>query len=278
MPDILAFSSFLQYRLCNEGRHEVSAVDAAAWLDRAGLLTDSATRPGLPLRRILRKLRDEGELDLIAGAWQDGGRWWRIASLEQSVSPSRDAEPRRSRARAALTPPKGLPESVVTVEDARAGGFRGFMAVGEILEKGLPPSDAWLNRSGVYLVCAPPGFRPEFIVPDKALDNVTRPKSVEILEKEWVDGVEVLYIGAAGVGRNSRATLRKRLNQMLRHAQGRATNHVGGQILWQLRGFEKLLICWHATEPPPAPRNLESSLLHAFERSRGNCPFANLTG
>ena len=49
----------------------VAAVDAAAELDRLGLLSDSSQRPGLPLRKLLRAGR-------IQHAYQEAGRWWYI--------------------------------------------------------------------------------------------------------------------------------------------------------------------------------------------------------
>jgi excisionase family DNA binding protein len=49
-----AINGFLQGRLRDLGRPEVSALEAACWLDDAGLLRDSETRPGLPLRNLLR--------------------------------------------------------------------------------------------------------------------------------------------------------------------------------------------------------------------------------
>lgn len=47
------------------------AVEAAAWLDEAGLLADSSIRPGLPLRRLLREHR-------ILGQRQEANRRWYI--------------------------------------------------------------------------------------------------------------------------------------------------------------------------------------------------------
>lgn len=58
---------------------EVTAVEAAAELDRLGLLRDSSSRPGLPLRRLLRGGR-------IGHARQEGGRWWLAADSNASVS------------------------------------------------------------------------------------------------------------------------------------------------------------------------------------------------
>jgi TDG/mug DNA glycosylase family protein len=45
---------FLQAELVRRRLGEVTAVKAAAWLDEALLLPDSASRPGLPLRKLLR--------------------------------------------------------------------------------------------------------------------------------------------------------------------------------------------------------------------------------
>jgi hypothetical protein len=39
---------------------EVRAIDAARWLDAAGMLADSDHRPGLPLRELLRAGLIEG--------------------------------------------------------------------------------------------------------------------------------------------------------------------------------------------------------------------------
>ena len=66
-------NAHLQSRLRKESRDEVAAVEAAIWLDEAGLLSDSRARPGLPLRRLLRD-------GVITGQEQRpnvrNGRWW----------------------------------------------------------------------------------------------------------------------------------------------------------------------------------------------------------
>ena len=66
-------NAHLQSRLRKESRDEVAAVEAATWLDKAGLLPDSRARPGLPLRRLLRD-------GVITGQEQRPnvrhGRWW----------------------------------------------------------------------------------------------------------------------------------------------------------------------------------------------------------
>ena len=47
-------SNFLQEQLAERSMPEVTAIEAAGWLDQAGLLADDAHRPGRPLRDRLR--------------------------------------------------------------------------------------------------------------------------------------------------------------------------------------------------------------------------------
>jgi hypothetical protein len=61
----------VQVIACSRPDREVTAVEAAQELDRLGLLNDSPTRRGKPLRDLLRA-------GGIAHARQDGGRWWFI--------------------------------------------------------------------------------------------------------------------------------------------------------------------------------------------------------
>ena len=71
--DRIDISAFLQNQLNRRARDEVPAVEAAHWLDKANLLKDSHSRPGLPLRKHLRAGH-------IAGAEQRPpqpyGRWF----------------------------------------------------------------------------------------------------------------------------------------------------------------------------------------------------------
>ncbi len=271
-------SDHLQQRLADEGMSEVSAVEAARWLDEARLLRDSPSRPGKPLRDILRKHRG---MQAIAGAYQDPpqphGRWF-----IRRVTASDDAPPepqRRGGQRASSRPSANRPahategpaHAIDTVEAAEAAGFSGFVSVGECIERGLPRNQPSLNQPGVYLICAPPSYLPEFIPPDEAriARNVHFPWTLARLREKWVEGVDVLYVGKS-------TQLRQRLRTLLRHCQGRSVNHTGGEIIWQLRGYESFLLCWRPTEPPPAPRNLETRLIQAFMRAhRGRLPFAN---
>ena len=81
MLDLEHINRFLQDCLTKAGRQEVSAVEAANWLDEAGILSDRPNRRGLPLRRLLRN-------GLIVGqerrARDSEGRIWWISSVKSS--------------------------------------------------------------------------------------------------------------------------------------------------------------------------------------------------
>ena len=279
MPNWPAMSAHLQRRLESEGMPVASAVQAAKWLDEAGLLPDNPSRPGLPLRKRLRNLKRAGQLDLISGAYQDppqpNGRWWirRVHGEQRRQPESKVPFPHSPAVQTADT----SHNPIVTAEDARVAEFTGFVTVGECINIGLP-NDTSLNQCGVYLVCDLSESEPVFIPPAVAreMGNVVKPWSVRRLEVKWVDAVEVLYIGLAGA--RSYRSLRKRLRDLVRHARGDTTDrgpHKGGEILWQLRDYEQLVVCWRPTGMPPAPRELERTLLASFESSVGRLPFAN---
>jgi hypothetical protein len=61
----------IQQFACHQPDRRSTAVEVAAELDRAGLLRDSPTRRGKPLRDLLRA-------GSIAHAYQEGGRFWFI--------------------------------------------------------------------------------------------------------------------------------------------------------------------------------------------------------
>jgi hypothetical protein len=66
-------SAFLQNELKQRQRAEVEAVEAARWLDAAGLLKDRPERPGAPLRELLREGRIVGAEQRPPGRH---GRWF----------------------------------------------------------------------------------------------------------------------------------------------------------------------------------------------------------
>ncbi len=67
--NIEAIGTFLQDELRRRGALEVPAVEAASWLDQAGLLKDSKHRPGRPLRNLLRAGQIPGQRQEANGRW-----------------------------------------------------------------------------------------------------------------------------------------------------------------------------------------------------------------
>ena len=64
-------NDFLQSELKKRNLPRVKAVEAATWLNKAVLLKDSATRPGKPLRELLRS-------GAITGQEQEANSRWFI--------------------------------------------------------------------------------------------------------------------------------------------------------------------------------------------------------
>ncbi|OQX56567.1 MAG: hypothetical protein B5M53_00760 [Candidatus Cloacimonas sp. 4484_209] len=75
MPDISAINRFIQEQLRKKGLYEVTAVEAARWLDSAGLLKDSKSHSGLRLRNLLRD-------KLIDGQRQEPNKRWFIDRVD----------------------------------------------------------------------------------------------------------------------------------------------------------------------------------------------------
>jgi hypothetical protein len=74
---------------------------------------------------------------------------------------------------------------------------------------------------GIYIVSVPKGFEHKFLPESPVLPRrqVASSKSVDCLEKKWVEGTTVIYIGKAG-GDHKKATLRSRLRTYMRFSSG----------------------------------------------------------
>ena len=212
----LAISNFLQAELRRRGDDEVPAVEAARWLDAASLLDDSASRPGLSLRKLLRA-------GAIAGADQrpptQYGRWF-IVNLEHgtppTVEPPRGTLSRagsgtasRSLAEARMSPRLGPPAA----QPASGGGNAHDAAeLADVLCRfpctvadAQRPADAGgaPARSGMYAWWMSP----------RAIPGVSGPPHP-------AERLELLYVGIAPSTAQSRASLRSRVLRQ----------HIGGNI------------------------------------------------
>jgi hypothetical protein len=149
--------------------------------------------------------------------------------------------------------------------------------LGELFTNGLPNMDA-LRACGIYRILVPDGYSHSFIKPSDTIENgnVINPWPIGRLSAKWVPNTRLVYLGLAGA-RSSRS-LRKRLNDLIRHGCGKTTDrgpHRGGEILWQLANYESFILEVIPTGDPPVPRQLERNLLAAFVRNHGQLPFSN---
>lgn len=146
-----------------------------------------------------------------------------------------------------------------------------------LLQYGLP-ADPKLDSCGIYAITITNGYKFEIISEEttRKNNNVVKPWSNEKLENKWVNNVDVVYYGLAGD--SSPRFLRDRLNDLLNHGNGKTTSsgpHKGGEILWQLKGYENFNLWILPTDNPPSPRNFEKAFLKRFYEIVNKLPFAN---
>src|SRR5688572_7347615 len=107
----IAVSAFLQDELRKRDLMSVAAVEAARWLDDAGLLKDSATRPGKPVRDLLRA-------EKMAGQRQEKNRLWFIDRAGDSKAEARLLRLAAAPSRARKASGSDIPAAKVDDEEA----------------------------------------------------------------------------------------------------------------------------------------------------------------
>jgi hypothetical protein len=93
--------------------------------------------------------------------------------------------------------------------------------------------------------------------------------SVDELERKWVAGARVVYIGKA-------EDLRRRMRHRLRFAAGRPIGAWGGRYLWQIDPAAGLTVGWKLASLEESAIEMEARLLGAFRMNYRTVPFANL--
>lgn len=155
-----------------------------------------------------------------------------------------------------------------------------FISIGIIRDlqtKGFPKIDE-LNSPGIYAITKAASYVPTYSSPEEAKinRNVIHPWTVQRLEEKWVKDADILYYGLAGA--NSPRSLKSRLTDLINHSKGLISDrgpHKGGEIIWQLKGYENFEIWIFATGNPPESRDLEEKLINQFHKITGQLPFAN---
>jgi len=153
--------------------------------------------------------------------------------------------------------------------DGSSSGFKGFIRIGELMERGCSGID---NAPGVYLILRRSAEPPIYLEKGtggwfKGIDpNVP----VSVLREKWVDGTEIVYIGKAGT------SLQRRLRTYMKFGMGFPAPHKGGRYIWQLAGSRQLLVCWKVLPESIDPAQYENMMIREFEEIHGKLPFANL--
>ena len=128
---------------------------------------------------------------------------------------------------------------------------------------------------GVYAVCLP-GWEAHSFAADAGRAQYAEPASSSLLRDKQDrilagGSTDILYIGKAGA---KTSNLRKRVRQLARFGLGRASNHKGGEWLWQLEGIDEAAVrMWCCPRGRPEP--LERELLERFRADHGDWPLAN---
>jgi hypothetical protein len=153
-----------------------------------------------------------------------------------------------------------------TDTDLARRGFTGFARMADLMES----TDTVPRTRGVYAISRKQTTEPVFLAvnPGGRFKGKDPTLPVTRLERKWIVGTSVLYIGKAD-------DLRARIDLLTRFGQGAPVFHWGGRALWQIDGSRDFRVAWTPT-PDADPWTVEADLLHAFKDVHGNWPFANL--
>ncbi|WP_457972271.1 hypothetical protein [Arthrobacter sp. D1-17] len=150
-------------------------------------------------------------------------------------------------------------------------GFTGFRSFKQLEINRVP------QAPGIYAVLKPEGFEPTFLAKSVGGRFKRRDPSLlqSVLEAEWIEDADVLYIGKAGPGSAGNRGLRKRIQEFADFGRGKPVGHWDGRLIWQLADSQSLVIAWK--ELTAAEVNPAEATYHAeFIRIYGRLPFANL--
>lgn len=134
------------------------------------------------------------------------------------------------------------------------------------------------KEAGVYILLRSGSEKPSFLAVGSGGRFKDREPNVPLTELavNWVEEASVVYIGKAGSTSGS-ATLRSRIDQLLKFGAGMKIGHWGGRLLWQLADHESLVLAWKEIQGTE-PKEVESEMISEFKNYYGKRPFANLLG
>ncbi len=153
----------------------------------------------------------------------------------------------------------------------RAAGFTGWHTWAELGASDYRPVP---HSPAVYVVYRDAETTPAFLAanPGGRFKGKDPTVTGDELDRNWVSGAHVIYIGKADVAD-------RRLKQFGRFGAGDPVGHWGGRLIWQLADSTALRVAWHPITWAEDARTYEKRLLaHFVAHHRGLRPFANLTG
>jgi len=160
-------------------------------------------------------------------------------------------------------------------------GFMGFRNIKDLF---LNCSDV-PNERGNYLVLYLGGDHPKFV--PKGVGGFFKGKDpnrpIVELEKHWVPGTIVVYIGQAGgviKGKWSEQTLNDRISTYMKFGREKPVAHWGGRYIWQIQNYKDLVLCWKPLHDKVRdPKLCEHEMITEFKTQYdGKRPFANCIG
>lgn len=157
------------------------------------------------------------------------------------------------------------------IEEIKKAGFMGFKKMDELFvdNSSIP------RIPGVYLILSLHKNIEFLTVGSGGFFKGKNPNvPIDKLKKNWVEKTPVVYIGKAGKD-GSNVTLHSRLKCYLRFGKGKNVAHWGGRLIWQLKNYNDLVVCWKSL-PKEDPRTIEKSLIRSFILEYSKKPFANL--
>lgn len=148
-----------------------------------------------------------------------------------------------------------------------AAGFKGFVQFDRLAHKTTSPAP---GAAGVYVVTyeCPQACAFRKISPAGWFKGEDPTVAREKLERNWLGGAPVVYVGKAG-------NLRTRLSQFAKFGAGKDIGHRGGRLIWHLPKLEELQVSWLITPREINPEAVERAMLKVFFQRYGKAPFAN---
>lgn len=152
--------------------------------------------------------------------------------------------------------------SVWNQSGLEALGFAGFVPLVGLDPRGVP------QGHGVYVVLRPDAQRPHTLLEENPVRRARlRKYTLDDLNRRWVAGTPIVYIGKA-MGQEG---LRDRLKPFSK----KSSSHSGGRAIWQLQEADLLFVCWKET-PYHRDDRVEDDFIDEFKAVYGLIPFANV--